>query len=141
VSTLEDLNAGPGGMVGLVSSLSRRFRPVTRRSLLVGAAVAGSALATKPKEYALRPVAAYATICGPVDGGLLHRQHGRQRLPAGLIRRRVVEGSGLVVVRRRVPLHRRLQRVVLEVQQWLQRRHLRLQVLELFVRVGLEGHL
>jgi hypothetical protein len=65
MSTLEDLNAGPGGIVGLVGSFSRRFRPVSRRSLLVGAAVAGSALATNPKQYALRPVAAYATICGP----------------------------------------------------------------------------
>jgi hypothetical protein len=65
VSTLDDLNAGPGGMAGFVSALSRRMRPVSRRDLLVGATVAATALATKPKEYALTPVAAYATICGP----------------------------------------------------------------------------
>jgi hypothetical protein len=65
VSTLEDLNAGPGGMAGFVSALSRRLRPVSRRDVLVGATVAATALATKPKEYALTPVAAYATICGP----------------------------------------------------------------------------
>ena len=65
MSTLEDINAGPGGLAGLVGSLSRRFRPVSRRSVLVGAAVAGSALATNPRTYALRPVTAYATICGP----------------------------------------------------------------------------
>jgi hypothetical protein len=52
-------------MAGLVGALSRRFRPVTRRNVLVGATVAAAALATKPKEYALRPVSAYATICGP----------------------------------------------------------------------------
>lgn len=65
MSTLDDLNAGPGGMAGFVSALSRRLRPVSRRDVLVGATVAASALATKPKEYALTPVAAYATICGP----------------------------------------------------------------------------
>ena len=65
MSTLEDLNAGPGGLAGIVGALSRRFRPVSRRNVLVGATVAAAALATKPKEYALRPVSAYATICGP----------------------------------------------------------------------------
>ena len=65
MSTLEDLTSGPGGMAGFVGSLSRRFRPVSRRSLLLGATVAATALATKPKEYVLRPVPAYATICGP----------------------------------------------------------------------------
>jgi hypothetical protein len=65
LSTLDDLNAGPGGMAGFVSSLSRRFRPVSRRDVLVGATVAATALATNPKQYALTPVAAYATICGP----------------------------------------------------------------------------
>ena len=65
MSTLEDLNAGPGGMAGFVSALSRRMRPVSRRDVLVGATVAATALATKPREYALTPVAAYATICGP----------------------------------------------------------------------------
>ncbi len=65
MSTLEDLNAGPGGLVGMIGSLSRRFRPLSRRSMLVGAAVAGSALATNPRTYALRPVSAYASICGP----------------------------------------------------------------------------
>jgi uncharacterized protein with LGFP repeats len=65
VTTLDDLNAGPGGMAGFVSALSRRMRPVSRRNLLVGATVAATALATNPRKYALTPVAAYATICGP----------------------------------------------------------------------------
>ena len=65
MSALDDLNAGPGGMAGVVGALSRRFRPVSRRNVLVGATVAAAALATKPKDYALRPVSAYATICGP----------------------------------------------------------------------------
>lgn len=65
MSTLDDLNAGPSGMAGLVTALSRRMRSVSRRDVLVGATVAATALATKPKEYALTPVAAYATICGP----------------------------------------------------------------------------
>jgi hypothetical protein len=65
VSTLDELNTGPGGMAGFVASLSRRFRPVSRRDVLLGATVAATALATNPKEYMLRPVAAYATICGP----------------------------------------------------------------------------
>lgn len=65
MSTLDDLNAGPGGMAGFVGNLARRLRPVSRRDVLVGATVAATALATKPREYALTPVAAYATICGP----------------------------------------------------------------------------
>ena len=65
MSTLEDLNAGPGGLVGMIGALSRRFPPLSRRSVLVGAAVAGSALATNPRGYVLRPVPAYASICGP----------------------------------------------------------------------------
>lgn len=65
MTALDDITAGQKGIAGVVSRLSERFRPVTRRGVLVGAAVAGSALATKPREYALRPVAAYATICGP----------------------------------------------------------------------------
>jgi hypothetical protein len=65
MSTLDDLNAGPGGLAGMVNALSRRFHPVSRRDVLVGATVAATALATKPREYALTPVAAYATICGP----------------------------------------------------------------------------
>ena len=54
----------PTGLVRLVDRLSRRGG-VSRRGLLVGAAVAGSALATDPKAYALMPQTAYATICGP----------------------------------------------------------------------------
>jgi uncharacterized protein with LGFP repeats len=65
MTALDDITAGQRGIAGLVTRLSERFRPVSRRSVLVGAAVAGSALATKPREYALRPVAAYDTICGP----------------------------------------------------------------------------
>ena len=67
MSTLDDLTtgAGPGGMAGVVTRLAQRLRPVSRRGVLLGATVAATALATKPREYALRPVAAYATICGP----------------------------------------------------------------------------
>ncbi|KQU68244.1 hypothetical protein [Phycicoccus sp. Root101] len=65
MSALDDLNAGPGGIAGFVTSLTRRMRPVSRRDVFVGAAVAGSALATRPKDYVLRPQPAYATICGP----------------------------------------------------------------------------
>ena len=54
----------PTGLVKLIDRLSRRGG-VSRRGLLVGAAVAGSALATDPKAYALMPQTAYATICGP----------------------------------------------------------------------------
>ena len=148
MSTLDDLNAGPGGMAGFVSALTRRMRPVSRRDVLVGATVAATALATKPKEYALTPVAAYATICGPgntasqrLDGVLLDGQQGRQHLPAGQLRRGLVEGRRLVVVRRRLPLHRRLQRQLLEVHDRVQRRHVRLQVLELLVRHRVDGDL
>ncbi|WP_270888677.1 LGFP repeat-containing protein [Pedococcus sp. 5OH_020] len=65
MSTLDDVIEGPGGVAGLIGSLSRRLRPVRRRDLLVGTTVAAAALVTKPKEYVLRPVPAYATICGP----------------------------------------------------------------------------
>ena len=66
MSTLEDINnAETRGMAGLVTRLARAFRPVSRRSVLLGTTVAATALATKPKDYVLRPVAAYATICGP----------------------------------------------------------------------------
>jgi hypothetical protein len=65
--TLEQITAGERrGVVGLVSRLSERFGgAVGRRGFFVGAAVAGSALATDLKGYALRPQTAYATICGP----------------------------------------------------------------------------
>lgn len=56
----------PTGLVRLVDRLSRRGS-MSRRGLLVGAAVAGSALATDPKAYALQPQTAYATICGPAN--------------------------------------------------------------------------
>ena len=43
MSTLDDLNAGPGGMAGFVSALTRRMRPVSRRDvkrdLIIGRAV------------------------------------------------------------------------------------------------------
>jgi uncharacterized protein with LGFP repeats len=64
--TLEQITTGERrGLVGLVSRVSERFGPVGRRGFFVGAAVAGSALATDPKAYALRPQTAYSTICGP----------------------------------------------------------------------------
>jgi LGFP repeat len=56
----------PTGLVKLIDRLARRGR-VSRRGLFVGAAVAGSALATDPKAYALMPQTAYATICGPAN--------------------------------------------------------------------------
>ncbi len=65
MTALDDITTGQRGIAGVVSRLAERFGPLTRRSALVGAAVAGSALATKPREYALRPVTAYASICGP----------------------------------------------------------------------------
>jgi hypothetical protein len=37
----------------------------TRRGFLAGMAVAGSALATKPFDYVLKPNTAYASVCGP----------------------------------------------------------------------------
>lgn len=49
----------------LVDGLAQRLPSVSRRDVLVGSAVAGSALATNPKAYALRPVSAYSTVCGP----------------------------------------------------------------------------
>lgn len=57
--------SGARGAGRLVHWLSGRLGPVRRRDLFVGAAVAGSALATSPRSYALRPVTAYSTICGP----------------------------------------------------------------------------
>jgi len=36
----------------------------TRRGFLAGMAVAGSALATKPFDFVLKPVSAYASVCG-----------------------------------------------------------------------------
>ncbi|MBM6400999.1 LGFP repeat-containing protein [Phycicoccus sonneratiae] len=63
-TTLDEVLTRPRGLAGLVDRLARG-RGVSRRGVLVGAAVAGSALATDPKAYALRPQSAYATICGP----------------------------------------------------------------------------
>ena len=64
-STLEEITTQRRGLVGMVGRLSERFGSVSRRGFFVSAAVAGSALATDPKAYALRPQTAYATICGP----------------------------------------------------------------------------
>ncbi|MFQ6171994.1 LGFP repeat-containing protein [Oryzobacter sp. R7] len=63
-SALDDVLTRPSGLVRLVDRLSRG-RSVSRRGFFVGAAVAGSALATNPRAYALMPQSAYATICGP----------------------------------------------------------------------------
>ena len=65
VDTLEEITTRRRGLVGAVTRLSERFGSVSRRGFFVSAAVAGSALATDPKAYALRPQSAYATICGP----------------------------------------------------------------------------
>ncbi|HEY7718376.1 MAG TPA: hypothetical protein VH915_06425 [Pedococcus sp.] len=64
-STLEQVTTERRGLVGVVTRLSERFGSVSRRGFFVSAAVAGSAMATDPKSYALRPQSAYATICGP----------------------------------------------------------------------------
>ena len=64
--SLDEVLERPNGLVRLVDKLSRRGS-VTRRGFFVGAAVAGSALATNPKAYALMPQTAYATICGPAN--------------------------------------------------------------------------
>lgn len=65
-SALDEVLNRPSGMVRLVDRLTRG-RGLSRRGVLVGAAVAGSALVTDPKAYALRPQSAYATICGPAS--------------------------------------------------------------------------
>ncbi|MGG5257955.1 hypothetical protein [Phycicoccus avicenniae] len=65
-ATLDEVIGRPRGVVGLIDRLARG-RGVGRRGVLVGAAVAGSALVTDPKAYALRPQTAYATICGPAN--------------------------------------------------------------------------
>lgn len=49
----------------LIDAIASRLPGVGRRSFLVGSAVAGSALVADPKGYALRPVRAYDSICGP----------------------------------------------------------------------------
>jgi uncharacterized protein with LGFP repeats len=65
VTTLDEA-VSPPGLAGLVHRIAGRWRP-GRRELLTGVAVAGSALVTDPKAYALRPQTAYATICGPAS--------------------------------------------------------------------------
>ena len=99
--------------------------------MLVGAAVAGSALVTDPKAYALRPQSAYATICGPRNTAssgwsifCATVNKGANACPPGSFTAGLVEGRRLVVVRWRLPLHRRLQRQVHEVHQRLLRPHL-----------------
>lgn len=63
-SALAEVVERPTGLVRMIDRLARRGK-LPRRGLLVGAAVAGSALVTDAKAYALRPQTAYATICGP----------------------------------------------------------------------------
>ncbi|QIM21477.1 hypothetical protein G7075_10630 [Phycicoccus sp. HDW14] len=65
-ATLDEVLERPSGIVRVIDRLTRG-RGASRRGVLVGAAVAGSALVTDPKAYALRPVSAYATICGPAN--------------------------------------------------------------------------
>ncbi len=55
----------PRGSARIVEWLSGRLGPVGRRDVLLGTAVAGSALVTDGKAYALKRQSAYATICGP----------------------------------------------------------------------------
>lgn len=63
--SLDAARDGGSGAGRLVHWLSGRLGGVRRRDVLLGTAVAATALATKPTTYALRPVSAYATICGP----------------------------------------------------------------------------
>ena len=63
-SSLDAVLERPSGLIRLVDRLSRRGS-LTRRGFFLGAAVAGSALATNPRAYAMLPQTAYATICGP----------------------------------------------------------------------------
>ena len=65
MTTLDDATKPSTGMAGLVSRLSSHLGQVRRRDFFVGAAVAGSAMATDPKAYALRPGSAYSRVCGP----------------------------------------------------------------------------
>ena len=65
-SALDEALESSSSLVRLVDRLSRGRR-IGRRGVLVGAAVAGSALVTDPKAYALLPQTAYATICGPAN--------------------------------------------------------------------------
>lgn len=65
LTSLAAAQAGRPGAGRLVHWLSSRIGGVRRRDVLLGTAVAATALATKPSTYALRPVSAYATICGP----------------------------------------------------------------------------
>ena len=48
-----------------MARLARRLGALSRRGLLAGTAVVGSALAVDPRGYVLTPRAAYSTICGP----------------------------------------------------------------------------
>ena len=52
--------------------------------------------------------AGYTVMCCTIN-------NGRQRLPAGHLRGRLVEGRGLLLVLRRLPVHHRLQRDLLDV--------------------------
>ncbi|MCU1429262.1 MAG: hypothetical protein JWL83_3262 [Actinomycetia bacterium] len=53
-------------MERVVTRVSRRLeRGDTRRSFLVKTAIVGSALATRPLRFLLRPGTAYAAMCGP----------------------------------------------------------------------------
>ncbi|GAB95203.1 hypothetical protein KILIM_017_00480 [Kineosphaera limosa NBRC 100340] len=70
--TLTQLRTRPRGLAGFVETLARRLYgdPAepggpTRRSVVLGAALAGTALTVDPKAYVLRPQSAYATVCGP----------------------------------------------------------------------------
>lgn len=64
MTAIDEVTNADTGVVGLVHRLANRFRPISRRSLLVGTAVAASALATNPR-YALTPGTAYGAVCGP----------------------------------------------------------------------------
>jgi uncharacterized protein with LGFP repeats len=64
-TALEEATAPQRGLAKVITTVSQRFGRFGRRGFFVGAAMAGSALAVDPKRYALQPVAAYDTICGP----------------------------------------------------------------------------
>ena len=123
MSALDDLNAGPGGIAGFVTSLTRRMRPVSRRDVFVGAprwparpsrateglrAAAPAGLRDDLRAPATPLSSGWTVFC--CDG-----QQGGQHLSARQLRGRVVEGRRLLMVRRGVPVHRRLQRLLLQV--------------------------
>ena len=85
-----------------------------RRGFLARVAVVGSALAVNPLHFVLKPGTRLRRgvrhLRRRLDRLLLHDQQRPQLLPAGQLRRRLVEGRQRRLLLRRRPLHHRLQR-------------------------------